>query len=374
MTTTLKRKRVNNAGDVSLFFNTQSQRDSIFFTIGSQEVHASFFINRINYQISTSKNLVTTIAKTQNLAFKRDVSKPDFLIPKNKPSFDQKNLEALRTLKSLSKNASLPTEIDMMIIYSNEFANALQTPSTRLQQAIDFTNDAFDRSGILININLVHSAAINFNNAENINSLLNKATEGNAPFQSLASLRNQHYADIVAIVPTNDGNSVGGIAWVHGDLENYSFMVSQLPPNSSFGNSIFAHEVGHLLGSGHAWSAVNPSQTDPCDDAPIFTSYSCGHGITNGWGTIMTYLDDAAVGHLFSNPNIQCDDGVNAAQPCGIAAGSTNAADNASSFNLSRFNVAAFRQRPTVIPPSENTDELCLPIKTTNGKFAIICL
>ena len=52
----------------------------------------------------------------------------------------------------------------------------------------------------------------------------------------------------------------------------------------------------------------------------------------------MSYLDDAAWNWVFSNPALNCN-----GEPCGIARGQTNSADNKSSFNITGPLIQAFR-------------------------------
>lgn len=174
---------------------------------------------------------------------------------------------------------------------------------------------------------------INFNNAANTGDLLDDATDGVGSFSSVDALRNQYFADLVAVLPFKASGSIGGIAWISGNSAANAYSVSQFAPWGS--DSLFAHEVGHNLGSGHERISANPNQPDPCDGG--YTGYACGHG-NGAQGTIMSYLDDSAWSFVFSNPDLDCD-----GEPCGIANGQNNATDNKSSFNITAPLVSSFR-------------------------------
>ena len=180
---------------------------------------------------------------------------------------------------------------------------------------------------------LAHSRQISFNNSANIGTLLDQVTNGTNAFSRVPALRNQYYADMVAVLPFSTGGSVAGIAWVNGDRERYAYSVSQFAVWGS--DSVFAHELGHNLGSGHERRSANPTQSSPCSGG--YTGYSCGHG-NGSEGTIMSYLNDAAWNSVFSNPDLDCN-----GEPCGIAKGKSNAADNKTSFNITGPLIEAFR-------------------------------
>ena len=90
--------------------------------------------------------------------------------------------------------------------------------------------------------------------------------------------------------------------------------------NPCFPDKVFAHELGHNLGSGH-W----PGETGQ--------SYAYGHrvdGNTDGdftdsfdWGTVMSYNNISP--DYFSNPNVSCKNG--------LACGVVNVSDNTKWYN-----------------------------------------
>lgn len=141
----------------------------------------------------------------------------------------------------------------------------------------------------------------------------------------------------MAVLPFLSGGSVSGIAWVNGDLEQYAYSVTQFAVWGS--DSVFAHELGHNLGSGHERISANLSQSSPCSGG--YTGYSCGHG-NGSEGTIMSYLIDAAWNSVYSNPDLDCS-----GEPCGIPSVQSNSADNRTSFNITGPLIESFRVDPT---------------------------
>jgi hypothetical protein len=148
---------------------------------------------------------------------------------------------------------------------------------------------------------------------------------------------------------------------VNADNPNFAFSSTRLSTRCC--NSVFAHELGHNLGSQHERASVNDIG-NVCNSNG-FTNYSCGHGNASlNWGTIMSRLNSQIVGNVFSNPlSSDC-----LGEPCGIAEGQSGAADNTRSFNLARLLIKNFREDAVVVPPVQppsgmsNTDASGLPV------------
>jgi len=232
--------------------------------------------------------------------------------------------------------------ITLLAIYTPEFASGFGAPETRINQAIEFTNSALTRSGIDIQFQLVHAELVNFDNNGDNGALLTSVTRGEDSFVNVPALRDTHGADMVTVLRFQNSNSSSGIAWINGNRENLAYSIVQLSPNCC--DSVFAHELGHNLGSGHERDSANPGVANTCDFN--FTGYSCGHGNQSaGWGTVMSRLNSSAVNNVFSNPNLNC-----LGAPCGIPEGQVDQADNTQSFNISGPLIAAFRGDPVPVP------------------------
>ena len=299
-------------------------------TFGQDSIFANFSNKQHNYGIGLDENRQSFLIDHNASANTVDLG-DDMRVPEDTPAKTFLNSSAQpSTANATANNKSVVT---LLALFSPQFANGFVNPVTRINQMIAFTNAAYVRSGVHIELRLAHARQVSFNNSTDIGTLLDQVTNGTNAFSGVPALRNQHFADMVAVLPFSTGGSVSGVAWVNGDRERYAYSVSQFAAWGS--DSVFAHELGHNLGSGHERRSANPAQNSPCSGG--FTGYSCGHG-NGSEGTIMSYLNDAAWNSVFSNPNLDCN-----GEPCGIVKGQSNAADNKSSFNITGPLVEAFQ-------------------------------
>ncbi len=202
--------------------------------------------------------------------------------------------------------------IDVMIVYSKQTAAAAGTAiAAQAQQAIDSANAAYANSGITTRLNLVHTAAVNYDESGDFNTDLNRLTSGSDGYMDeVAALRNTHGADLVSLFVEN--GQYCGIAWV-GPSASYGFSV--INRGCASGNLSFAHELGHNFGALH----------DPYVD-PGTSPYAYGHGYAvpaAGWRTVMAYNNACSAAGTsctripyFSNPNLTYG---SPAQPLGTA-------------------------------------------------------
>ena len=238
-----------------------------------------------------------------------------------------------------------PADMTLLAVYSPEFAEGFgNDPEARIEQAIAFTNQALSDTNIDGQFRLVGTQEIDFDNSLTASTLLTQSQAGSNAFSSLPSLRNRYGADMVAVLAyrsdfsPNSDFAANGIAFVNGNNPNFAFSVSRLSLFCC--DSVFAHELGHNLGSGHERAVVAGNPAGSCDSgfAPGgFTGFSCGYAVEGDFDTIMSRNIGTSI-NRFSNPQQSCN-GV----PCGIAQNSNNSADNFSSFNISAFLVEQFR-------------------------------
>lgn len=369
----IARRQLTRNGDVILTGSTL--KDSLVtFTIGRESVFASIEYEQQQYAISTTKTdgeIFVVQQAEHNWVERNNGAKAitDMLIPEGFKTLKQRQREVSEwqnrqaqsrqtdaqstdllsdNTRTVSKAEAAPAieVIEVMVIYSSEFQSEYASPDTRINSMIAFANAAFERSGVLAEYHLAHSYVNDFDQSLSIDVLLEAVTNLDAPFEMSFNQRNLNDADLVAVISYGSGH--GGLAWLNGDRPKYAYSViddvTSLFPN--IGNNVFAHELGHNLGSGHERSAVNTAQLSPCDGG--YTDYACGHGNqSQGWGTIMSYLNTQAAGYTFSNPELDC-----LGEPCGIAEGAAGAADNQKSFEITRSIVAGFRPALAPRPPS----------------------
>jgi len=335
-TLTVTRKQSLANGDITLFAS-DSDGNHLTLTLGRAAVFGSLNGANLNQSITYEPKSGQYVIDLTSPEIEQIDLGDDGKIP---PSFKKQSRPSVpaQELRKQSEATTAVSEITLLAIYSPEFASGFGSAISRINQMIAFTNSSFARSGILIELKLAKAEQLVFPNDSDNLTLLNQVTNGEGAFSGVEQLRNAAGADMVTVLRFTPGFSGSGIAWVNGDNDNFAYSINQFSPVGF--DSVFAHEIGHNLGSGHERASVNSVSSAPCNFN--LTGYSCGHGNSaNGWGTIMSRLNSGAVNHVFSNPAQTC-----LGEPCGIPQGQTNAADNTTSFNFARIAVSNFRDTP----------------------------
>lgn len=332
-------------GDVQLISSILSG-GSIVMTLGDNIAFGSIDTEEISFSIGLNSERQITLVDNQEMLNELDLSNdmrfPPTVTTEGRAASTARSYEELETL---SAAMTFESTIDLLVVYSSEFASLFNAPQTRINQLVSFTNTSFANSGILINIRLVASVQINFDNTNfdssfsqvfnDLNTTLDDSTNGVGDFSNLPSLRNQYGADLVAVLSANTNNgSAAGLAWVLNSSESSVNGVSTTMLPSSGADAVFAHELGHNLGSVHEIGDCNGG----------YTGFSCGfRDNNNGWATIMSSGGNTSViGNLFSNTDNDC---------LGLTCGLAGSADNRTSFNMSRLVVAEFRDEVMISPP-----------------------
>jgi len=348
----------SNADESMSFIGIDDDGVKLLLTVAEDAVYGSVSGVGMNYSISTDPSMGMLLINQSHSGFPEVNLEHDAMIPPTKNAkrsgLEQMSAAQKQALDQVRSKTSGESTITMLFIYSAEFAQGFNSPLARINDLLNFTNQSMRDSDINLQFTLALAQQVNFDNSLTTGTVLSQVTNGTGAFSNVAALRNQVGADMVAVLSFADGFSSNGVAWVNGDNPNFAFSSTRLSPRCC--NSVFAHELGHNLGSGHERASVNSAAAGPCSSFN-FTGYSCGHGNSSrNWGTLMSRLNSNIVGNVFSNPlSSDC-----LGEPCGIPEGQAGAADNTRSFNISRLLIANFRDDPN--PPSANGSAVLTPI------------
>lgn len=206
--------------------------------------------------------------------------------------------------------------IDVLVVYTPEAlaeAGSVEAIEAEIALAEVETNLAFENSGIFHRIRIVHTAAVDYDEAargkgnERFGSTILADARGRSDgyMDEIHGLRDQYCADMVAVLMSRDAY-VCGIAYVQYSVSE-SFASSAFSVTSVHcvtGNYTFAHELGHNMGAHHDWFVT--------DDLDSPFSFNKGHNhIPDRWRTIMSYVDKCSWAvrwcstiPYFSNPDV----------------------------------------------------------------------
>ena len=289
----------------------------------------------LSYSLSGTDSAYFSISSSGELSF---INPPDY---ETKSSFEVTVSVSDGTLsdsKDLVINISnVLYEVDLLVYYAPDMLSKWTTENgveTRVLYLIESANNALKRSQSEVQFNLLKLLPYDVDVSNQ---------SGNTIFSSLLGREKikkdqiMHGADYFILVSRWDSSKgqTGGTASIdltidnltdwdaaHGYLSAWSVDPNWSEPgcNPCFPDKVFAHELGHNLGSGH-W----PGETGQ--------SYAYGHrvdGNTDGdftdsidWGTVMSYNNISP--DYFSNPNVSCKNSL----PCGVV----NVSDNTKWYN-----------------------------------------
>jgi hypothetical protein len=268
--------------------------------------------------------------------------------------------------------------------------------TTRIATLVQHTNSAYTNSEVAITLNLVHTVQVSHpDSGSNDGTRLNGLTNGTGTgLSNLASLRNTHGADIVALVRSFESTHGGcGIAWIGGSgvtniADDDAFGYALVSDGSyQSGNSTvfctlgtFAHELGHNMGLVHDRANANGAGA---------TLYAYGYTIpSTNIGDTMSYAQQEAV--AFSSPSVRCNtsgsplvcstnasgsalgvaantptescissaSGCNANQASGCSSNPSTCADAARALNFTRVKVSQWRTAAATPPSISGTATL----------------
>jgi hypothetical protein len=246
------------------------------------------------------------------------------------------------------------SSLDIMVVYTPAAANGSADIGAEIQLAVDETNQSYLNSGIDTQLNLVHTAQVNYTESGDAYTDRNRLQDpADGYLDEVHALRDTYCADMVSLWV--EYLNACGVAYimtsVSTSFENYAFMVVRRP-NCATGYFSFGHEFGHLQSARHDWTV----------DSTNYSPYTYNHGYVDpgdSWRTVMAY-GNACSGctriPYWSNPDV-----LYFSQPMGIPEGQYQAADNRKTLNNTAFTVANFR---TSCSPSPKADLIVESITT----------
>jgi hypothetical protein len=232
--------------------------------------------------------------------------------------------------------------VDLLVVYTS--AAKTQEGGQAAMEAlialgVDSANQAYSNSQIAMQLRLVHTAEVAYTESGAIDADLTRLrSTTDRIMDQVHQLRNQHNADLVALI-VDDGGGFCGIAYVMANGPRAGFASSAF---SVTARDCVAHELGHNMGNAH----------DRATGGTGVSPYSYGYRDEIGkFRTIMAYacptMSCPRVKY-FSNPRLLYN-----GRPLGIdhTLNPTNSADNARSMNDVRQIVAAWRTGTADVTP-----------------------
>lgn len=194
--------------------------------------------------------------------------------------------------------------IDLLVVYTAAAEQERGGPGG-IEAAVESSaagmNRALERSGIEGAVNVVDTVRVGYTASGKQNTDLDWLKKD----RQVAQLREQHSADLVSlVVPGGAGLAQRPNPAPGTDSQAFSVVGGEwLEPNEVKGEAgVFAHEIGHNLGSGHDWD----SSPEPIEGLP----YAKGHVTPNGLVDIMAYNTAASCAPncrrvpYYSNPDL----------------------------------------------------------------------
>ncbi len=235
-------------------------------------------------------------------------------------------------------------DIDLMIVYTAGAAAAVSNDiDTILSQIMAVTNQVYDDSQVEINLRLVHSVEVNYNDTDSAETALDNISAGTSPFDNIESLRTQFGADLVMLLRASNGSNLCGLATLAGVLSGNPTL-GHLPDPSTGYSTVYidclddttAHELGHNMGLSHS------RRQDITENFQGSLGYGTGYGIDDRFTTVMAYGEVFNTFNnifRFSSPDdLNCEN-----QACGIdSTDLVNGANAVKSLNITRFQIANY--------------------------------
>jgi len=274
-------------------------------------------------------------------------------------------------LATTSRDAAA-TVIDLMVCYTTKAKNAAGGESgilNKIQLSVAETNQGYTNSLVNIQLNLVHTCEVSYDETANSISQALSDLRGTSDtkMDEIHGLRTAYGADLVALYIDKVGSAGGtvGIGYLM-DNPSTSFASWAFSVNEQYWAAgpgwTLAHELGHNMGSEH--DRANASGEGAY-------SYSYGYQRTTSptFRTLMAYACSGVSCPrilYFSNPAVNYS-----GAPTGIASNQANSADNGTSLNNTAAIVAAFRATSSGCTYNVNPTSTSAPAGGGTGSITV---
>jgi len=246
------------------------------------------------------------------------------------------------------------TTVDILIAYTTQAkdgAGGEAAMQDLISRMIDDANAVFVNSQIDVHLRLVHVLEVDYAESGSMPtdlSRLQNPTDG--IMDEVHAARDTYGADLVCLL-VHTGDYLGYAYITSTEASAFSVVGWGSAAAPSY---IFAHEIGHNLGAGHARPVGPRGKYD-------YSYCYWDQGTPSQWRTVAASYGGALIPY-FSNPNVLYN-----GQPIGVDSSDVaHSADNARTISLHAPIVAAFRNTVVAVPPAESVGLLRAGILLAN--------